>query len=517
MRAKARGGPDWLAVNPPVFFSAAALLLLFVGFGVFDTETAKTVFPAVLDWVADTFGWFYLLAVASFIVFSMWLMVSPYGRVRLGGDGERPAYTRATWFSMLFSAGMGIGLLFYSVAEPIGHYVAPPYGEGRTLDAARRALPTTFFHWGLHAWAIYVVMGMAIAYFSYRRGLPLAIRSTLYPLLGQRIYGLPGHVVDIVAVFGTLFGLATSLGLGAMQINAGLTHLFGVPDTRTVQLIIIASITLAATISLVTGVDKGIRRLSELNMILALILLVFVFVVGPRVAILNGFVDGLGRYLADFAGRTFRLDPLAGTDWYKNNTIFYWGWWIAWAPFVGMFIARISRGRTIREFVLGVTLVPTLVTFVWLTVFGQTALTLEVVDKAGIADAVQANVSTAIFVMLQELPLANISCMVAVVLVAVFFVTSSDSASFVVDMLTSGGIPDPPIWQRVFWAVSEGLVAAVLLVASGKSGLTALQAAVVTIGAPFALIMVAMMVALVLGLRSEGAAGASRTPPPREH
>ena len=497
------GSSGWLAVNPPVFFISGALLLIFVGFGVFFTETAQVVFPAALDFVSTQFGWFYLLAVASFVVFSIWLLTSPYGGVRLGADDERPAYSTLSWFSMLFSAGMGIGLLFYSVAEPINHYVNPPQGTGRTLESARQALATTFFHWGLHAWAIYVVMGLAIAYFSYRRQLPIALRSTLHPLLGRHVFGWPGHLVDILAVFGTLFGLATSLGLGAMQINAGLAHLFDVPETRTVQLILIALITGAATISLITGVDKGIRRLSELNMLLALVLLLFVLFVGPTARIFDGFTDSLGRYFSDFVGRTFRLDVYGKTDWYKNNTLFYWGWWIAWAPFVGMFIARISRGRTIREFVLGVTLVPTLVTFIWMSVFGQTALHLEVVEQAGLADAVQQNVATAIFVMLQKLPLGGITALVAVMLVAVFFVTSSDSASFVVDMLTSGGIPDPPIWQRTFWAVSEGLVAAALLMASGKEGLSALQAVVVTVGAPFSLVMIAMMVSLVLGLRSE--------------
>ena len=493
----------YLAVNPPVFFISGALLIAFVAYGSLFTEQAQVVFPKLLSFVASRFGAFYLLIVASFVGFAIWLLISPYSRVRLGGDDERPAYSTATWFSMLFSAGMGIGLLFYSVAEPINHYVAPPDGEPRSMEAARRALSITFFHWGLHAWTIYVVMGLAIAYFSYRRGLPLALRSTLYPLLGQRVFGWPGHVVDILAVFGTLFGLATSLGLGSMQINAGLAHLFGVPQSTNVQLILIAVITGAATISLVTGVDKGIRRLSELNMILALILMLFVFAVGPTTAIIDGFTDSLGRYLSDFVGRTFRLDPLSENPWYRNNTLFYWGWWIAWAPFVGMFIARISRGRTIGEFVLGVTLVPTFVTFLWLSVFGQSALHLEVIQDAGIANAVAESTPTAIFVMLESLPLGSVTCFVAIALVAVFFVTSSDSASFVVDMLTSGGIPDPPIWQRVFWAVSEGTVAAVLLMASGRSGLKALQAAVVCIGAPFALVMVAMMASLVFGLRSE--------------
>ncbi len=494
-------------MNVPVFFISGALLIVFVAFGVFFTPTAAAVFPAVRAYVGSTFGWLYLIAVAIFVVFSVWLLFSRYGNVRLGRDDERPAFTTLSWFSMLFSAGMGIGLLYYSVAEPIGHYTEPPVGPGRTVEAAENALAITYFHWGLHAWAIYVVMGLAIAYFSYRRNLPLAIRSTLHPILGRHIFGWAGHSVDILAVFGTLFGLATSLGLGATQINAGLAKVFGTPENVSVQIVIIATITFAATISLVTGVDKGIRRLSELNMLLALILMLFVFVLGPRIRIMEGFTDSLGRYLSDFVGRTFRMDVYEQTDgWYYNKTIFYWGWWISWAPFVGTFIARISRGRTIRQFVLGVTLVPTLVTFIWLTVFGQTALHLDFFHNAGISAAVTDNPSTAIFVMLEKLPWGGITSLVAVALVAVFFVTSSDSASFVVDMLTSGGIPNPPIWQRVFWAVAEGAVAAVLLLASGEEGLSALQAAVVTVGAPFALVMVAMVVSLVLGLRSESKA-----------
>ena len=493
-----------LAINPPVFFTSALLLVALLAFSVLSTERATKIFTDMLDFVSTHFGWLYVGAVAFFIALSVWLLFSRFASLRLGADDERPDFSTPSWFAMLFSAGMGIGLVFYGVAEPIMHYQSPPVGEGGSLAARRAALPLTIFHWGIHAWAIYVLMGLAIAYFAYRKGLPLALRSCLHPILGERIYGTAGHVVDIVAVFGTLFGLATSLGVGAMQVSAGLAHLFGTPHTTTFQLTLIAIITVCATISLVTGVDKGIRRLSELNLMLAGLLLVFVFAAGPTLAILDALVEGVGGHIATNTERTFAvgaLDP-AAKKWSKSWTLFYWGWWIAWAPFVGMFVARISRGRTIREFVLGVLLVPTAVTIVWFSVFGGTALHLDA-NGAGIAEAVQSDVSTAIYVTFDKLPLSAITSGLAAAVVAVFFVTSSDSASFVVDMLTSGGHPNPPKWQRVFWACAEGACAAVLLYAGGKAALSALQAAVVSIGLPFCIILLAMAFCLIKALREE--------------
>ncbi len=495
-------GGERFAINPPVFITSGVALIAFLIYGVFYAESAQAVFPKALDAVATHWGWFYVLSVTFFVGFCFWLLFTRYAEIKLGPDDAEPDFSTPTWFAMLFSAGMGIGLLFYGVAQPIMMYATPPVGPGKTTAAAESALPITFFHWGLHAWAIYVVMGLAIAYFAYRKGLPLAIRSTFHPLLGDRIYGAAGHLIDILAVFGTIFGLATSLGLGAMQINAGLHHLFDVPLGRTTQLVIIGVITGVATISLVTGVDKGIRRLSELNMLLAGALLVFVFFVGPTLFIMNSFAENIGYYARDFIERSLWMGAIEGGEWNKSWTLFYWGWWIAWAPFVGMFVARISRGRTIRQFVLGVLLVPTLVTFIWLTVFGDTALWLEL-NGGGISDAVSKSLPTAIYVVLERLPLSGITSLLAAGVVAVFFVTSSDSASFVVDMLTSGGHPNPPIWQRVFWAIAEGATAATLLYASGKAGLTALQAAVICIGAPFALIMVVMCVSLLRALRDD--------------
>ncbi|MEZ6188515.1 MAG: BCCT family transporter [Planctomycetota bacterium] len=502
-----------VAVNPPVFFTSGALLLLFLGFVVLRTEQASELFPRILSGVSSGFGWLYVLSVAFFIVFAGWLLCSRYATLRLGDDDERPEFSTLSWFAMLFSAGMGIGLVFFGVAEPIMHYAGPPGGGGLTPAAAKRALPLTFFHWGIHAWAIYVLMALAIAYFAFRRKLPLALRSCFYPLLGERIHGWPGHAIDILAVFGTLFGLATSLGLGAMQVSAGIHHLFpAVPHSTGTQLVLILVITLCATVSLVTGVDKGIKRLSELNLGLAGLLLLFVALVGPTLFLVNAFMENLGGYAAVVLRRTLLVGALDADQsaWAQSWTLFYWGWWIAWAPFVGMFVARISRGRTIREFILGVLLVPTAVTFVWLTVFGDTALWLEL-EQGGIVDAVNADVSTAIYVMLERLPLSGITSFLAAAVVAVFFVTSSDSASYVVDMLTSGGHPNPPIWQRVFWACAEGACAAVLLYAGGKQALQALQAAVVSIGLPFCVVLLLMCWSLVRALREEPLAAGRRT------
>lgn len=494
-----------VAINPPVFLIAGGLLLAFVAFGVLATDVASVVLPAILEWVSTRFGWLYVISVAFFVVLALWLMMSRYAGIRLGDDDERPEFSLLTWFAMLFSAGMGIGLVFYGVAEPMLHYANPPGAPGMSERAAQNALPITFFHWGVHAWAVYVLMGLGIAYFSYRKGLPLSIRSCFHPLLGERIHGWPGHVIDILAVFGTLFGLATSLGLGAMQVSAGLAYLFEVPHNTSTQLWLIAIITLAATVSLATGVKKGIRRLSELNLGLAALLMLFVLITGPTLFIVNSFVENLGRYVGTVFTRKFHLVSLSEQDagWMKSWTLFYWGWWIAWSPFVGMFIARVSRGRTIREFILGVLLVPVVVTFVWFSVFGGTALHMELFGAGGIAKAVTDDVSTAIFVVLERLPLSAFVSLLAATVVAIFFVTSSDSASFVVDMITSGGHPNPPVWQRVFWAVAEGTCAGVLLYAGGSQALSALQSAVVAIGLPFCLVLIGIAFSLLRALREE--------------
>ena len=493
-----------MEINPPVFFVSAGLILAFALFGALAPETANRVFTAVQALIVADFGWFYIASVAGFLVFAIFLMLSRYGDVKLGPDDSEPDYSYLSWFAMLFSAGMGIGLIFFGVAEPIQHYASPPVGEGKTIAAAREAMVLTFFHWGLHAWAIYIVVGLALAYFAFRRGLPLTIRSALYPLIGKRIYGPIGHAVDIFAVLGTMFGVATSLGLGVLQVNAGFNYLFGLPTSIPVQLILIAVITGMATLSVVAGLDKGVKRLSELNIILAGLLLAFVLITGSTVFLLQAFVQNVGTYLGEVVPRTFRLYAYEPNPWLGNWTLFYWGWWIAWSPFVGMFIARISRGRTIREFIGGVLLVPTLFTFLWMTVFGNTAIALDMAGTAAIADTVANNLPVALFATLEQLPLATIVSGIATLLIITFFVTSADSGALVIDMITSGAAENPPVWQRVFWAVCAGGVAAVLLVAGG---LQALQTAAIASALPFAVVMVFICYGLLRALQTEGQEG----------
>lgn len=492
--------PDQPFFDPFIFFTTAGFAVLVVTASIINLEATNWILKAIQGWVVSQFAWLFVISVTGFLVFAIYLCISKYGRIRLGPNDSTPDFTRMTWFAMLFSAGMGIGLVFYGVAEPVLHYVNPPSESPMTPAAARDAMRITMFHWGFHAWGIYAIMGMALAYFHHRLGKPLAIRCTLEPFLGRYTNRSAGKFVDILAVLGTLFGLATSLGLGASQINAGLDRLFGVDTAVTAQLWIIGIITLCATVSLVTGLDKGIRRLSELNMLLALLLLVFVLVLGPTAYLLRGLPDHLGSYLQRVAGMSLYTDAFRVSTWQASWTLFYWAWWISWAPFVGTFIARISRGRTIREFVLGVLLVPTLAGVVWFGIFGGAALHIELLAGGGISEAVKANVATAIFALLDHFPFAQLTSLIAVILIAVFFVTSSDSGSFVVDMLTSGGHPSPPVWQRIFWAFTEGTLAAILLLVGG---LGALQAGAISTGLPFCIVLIFISFSLMRSLRGE--------------
>ncbi len=482
--------PPRAVINPPVFFGSALLTVAFVVYAVTAPAHAEQLFGAVQGWIVDSAAWFYMMAVAVYLLFVVLVAVSGYGQIKLGPDHSEPDYSYLSWFAMLFSAGMGIGLMFFGVAEPVMHFVTPPVEEPGSVEAAREAMKITFFHWGIHAWAIYALVALALAYFSFRHGLPLAISSALYPLIGDRIYKWPGHTVDTFAVLSTMFGVATSLGLGVLQINAGLQYLFGVPQGLYTQVFLIAVITLIATVSVVLGLDRGIRRLSELNLTLALLLLVFVLIAGPTAMLLQSAVQNTGTYLSDIVYRTFNLYAYEPRDWIGGWTLFYWGWWIAWSPFVGMFIARISRGRTIREFVLGVLCVPVGFTFIWLTVFGNTAISVVTAEAAegtvGLAAQVLDNEAIALFAFLENFPLTGLMSVLATLLVVTFFVTSSDSGSLVIDMLTSGGAKNTPTWQRVFWAVSEGVVAAALLLAGG---LVALQTAAIASAFPFAMIL----------------------------
>lgn len=496
--------------NPPVFVISAILVLAFVTWGVAAPGNLGDVANAIMGWISTYFGWWYVLSVTGFLVFVIVLMLSRYANVRLGKDDEAPEWSTWAWFSMLFTAGMGIGLVFFGVAEPIFHLNAPPVGEPGTPAAAREAMNTTFFHWGFHPWAVYIVVGLSLGYFCFRHDLPLRPASAFYPLIGERIYGWLGNLIDILAVFGTLFGLATSLGLGAVQINAGLAQVFGIAESATWQVVIIALVTAVAVVSLMLGIDGGIRRLSVFNMCLAIILAAVVFIAGPTLFILDFIVGSTGYYLQHLPETSLRIFTFSqdGSSWMSSWTLFYWGWWIAWSPFVGLFIARISRGRTIRQFIVGTLLVPTGASIVWFTIFGGSAL-YYILDGGNEALAA-AGTTDAMFILLQQLPLAEafvvMLSLLAIVVVAIFFATSSDSGSLVVDMLTNGGDPHPIWQQRMFWAVLEGVIAAVLLVAgavAATDALSALQTAAVTSGLPFSIVLAFMCWGLLRQLRQE--------------
>lgn len=492
-------------IHPEVFLVSTGLILLFVAVTLVFREPAERAFGDMQTFIATAMGWFLILAVSLYLGIAVILAFSKFGKIRLGGQNAKPDFPTFAWLAMLMSAGMGIGLMFWSVAEPIYHFQSPPaligVIEPMSQDAAQQALGITFFHWGLHAWGIYAIVGLALAFFTFNWGLPLTMRSVFYPLLGDRIYGWMGNAIDILAVASTLFGLATSLGFGVQQVNAGFNFLVGLPISVPVQVGLIAIITGFATASVVSGLDAGVRKLSELNIMLAGILMTFVLLVGPTLFILGSFVQVTGYYLASLPSLSFWTETFDDNAWQNSWTVFYWGWWISWSPFVGIFIARISKGRTVREFILGVLLLPTVLTFLWMSVFGGTAMFMELGDLQGtISGAVDENVATALFVMLQQLPLTAITSFVGIVLVVVFFVTSSDSGSLVVDSLTSGGKLDSPVPQRVFWAVTEGVVAAALLLGGG---LQALQTAAITTGLPFAVVLLVMCYSLYRGLSQE--------------
>jgi len=492
---------DKSQLNKKVFVSASAIIIALLLYTAALPKQAQALFTVIQASIVDNGSWFYVLTVAFIFFFVVFLGFSRYGEIRLGPDHATPDYSLVTWLSMLFAAGMGIGLMFFGVAEPLMHYLSPPTAETGTVAAVQEAMKMTFFHWGLHAWAIYAIVALVLAYFSYRHNLPLTLRSALYPLIGERIYQWPGHLVDIFAVVSTVFGVATSLGLGASQVNAGFNYLFGIDVSTSNQIIIMCGITVLAVISVATGLDKGIRRLSEANMILAVSLLVLIFVLGPTVFLLQAYLQNIGDYLADIVHNTFNLFAYKKTDWIGGWTIFYWGWWLAWAPFVGLFIARISRGRTIREFILGVMLIPTVFTLLWMTIFGNSAI--DLVYNQGVVELgemVSQNSSVALFVFLENFPLTTLLSFFSVLMIVIFFVTSCDSGAMVVDMLCSHGSNDTPLWQRIYWAVGIGVVAAILLLAGG---LNALQTMTIASALPFAIVLLLAIVGLIKALRVE--------------
>ncbi len=491
-------------IHPHVTVVSVLILAIFIVVTLMFQEQAARTADGVLAWVSGGFGWFFILAANIFIGAALFFAFGRFGGIRIGGSDAQPEFTTPAWYAMLLSAGMGIGLMFWSVGEPIYHYASPsPMFPGiapQTPEAAQAAMGVTYFHWGLHPWAIYAVVGLGLAFFAYNRGLPLTIRSIFYPLLGNRIHGTWGNLIDILSVLATLTGLATSLGLGVQQVNAGLNYLFGLTISAQMQVLLIAVITAFATISVMAGLDGGVKRLSEWNMGLAGILMLFLLIAGPTIYILSGFTQNMGFYLKNLPELSLWTETFRETNWQGGWTVFYWAWWISWSPFVGMFIARISKGRTVREFVLGVMLVPTLLSFIWMSVFGGSALSLQASGAADILAAVNNDVATALFAMFESFPMSGLLSIVGIVLVTVFFITSSDSGSLVVDHLTSGGKLDSPVPQRVFWAIMEGVVAGVLLLGGG---LATLQTAAISTGLPFVVVLLLIIYALYVGLSQE--------------
>lgn len=483
-------------MEPPVFFGSAALVVAFVVLGAAFTETAAGVFAATQSWITDAFGWWYMLGATGFLLLAGAILLSPLRSVRLGGPDAKPEFSFLSWTAMLFAAGMGTGLVFFSVAEPFTHYIDPPPGmEARTDAAAREAMRITFFHWGLNAWGIYLILALAVAYLHYNKDLPLAPRNVLEPLFGRKVMeGWAGHIVDILCTVGTLLGVSTSLGLGAMQINAGLTEMAGIQRSTLVQILLIGAITALALISVVVGVKGGIRRLSQANLILAGLLFAFVFAAGPTVRILETFTASLGLYLQELPRATLQADFTGDNEWRANWTLFYWGWWISWAPFVAIFLARVSKGRTIGETVVTALFVPTLATFAWLAVFGGAGLQAERGDGPGLPDEIVQQPAIALHALLETLPFAPVTMGLATLVILLFFVSSSDSGSLVDDMVTSGGDPHPPRIQRVFWAVSEGAVAVTLLLAGG---LTAIRNAAISLGLPMSIVLALAAAAMI--------------------
>ncbi|WP_049986011.1 BCCT family transporter [Halobellus rufus] len=499
-------------IHPIVFPVALLLIAVFIAVTILLGDQAAQAYSAVRGFFEGNFGWFYLLAVNIFIVTILYFALGRFGTIRIGGVEAEKEFSDFAWMAMLFSAGMGIGLMFFSVSEPL-YYVSNVPGffgaEAGTGAAGVAAMTQTFFHWGFHPWAIYGLVGLGLAFFSFNRGLPLTFRSIFWPLLGERIYGWPGHLIDLVTVFATLFGLATSLGLGVAQVNTGLSYVLGdmlglvsIPTGTMPQVVLIAGITLIATISVAAGLESGVKRLSTINLYLMLTLLGFLIVVGPTLYIFGAWVEGLGAYFGNFLSLAFFTGTLGeGGGTVGAWTVFYWAWWIAWSPFVGMFIARISKGRTVREFVMGVLFLPSLFSTLWLAAFGGSALQNTLVGNgAALATYNELGQTVAMFALLEQFPLGAISGLLATLLVITFFVTSSDSGSLVIDHLTSGGKHDVPKVQRIFWAVTEGAVAAVLLIGGG---LNALQTAAIATGFPFAIILVLMCYTVYQGLKNE--------------
>lgn len=484
-----------------VFKISSALAGAFLLFGAVAPGLLADGSDLIHRFLLDTFGWFYLTSVAGFLICAIYLIFSRFGHIRLGQDGDQPEYRLVTWFAMLFCAGMGIGLVFWGVAEPTLHYYDPPSGAGRTAEAARLALRYAFFHWGFHPWAIYAMVGLALAYLQFRKRTPGLISESCRPLLGKWVEGPTGCAIDTMAVFATVFGVATSLGFGAMQISGGLSYLLGIPNTTGTHLVLIAVVTVLFMISAQTGLQRGIKYLSNINIVLALSLLGFLFVLGPTKFLMSVFTSTLGNYLSELPRMSLHLAPFGDQEWIQDWTLFYWAWWVAWAPFVGTFIARVSKGRTVREFVLGVMLVPTLFCALWFSVFGGTAISLEMNGNVGIKDIIDVQgKEVALFSLLDHFPLGALMSTLAIFLIGIFFITSADSATFVLGTFTTSGELNPPNPIKFVWGVVQSAAAAVLLLSGGLKGL---QTAAIIVAFPFAMVMILMVVALFRSFQQE--------------
>ena len=477
-------------VYPRVFYPSLIFILAFVFLSILGGDPVRVFFDKTAYLVTESTGWLFILGVNLFVVICLYIAFSKYGKHRLGGKHAKPEFTVFSWFAMLFSAGMGIGLLYFSVSEPITHFANPPIPVDSAKDRAIQALDFTFLHYGLHAWAIYCIVGLSLAYYGFSKKLPFSLRSIFFPVLGRKIFGKTGDIIDVIAVVATLFGLATSLGFGARQIATGLNYLFGIDPGQGTQISIIVIITLIATISVVTGLKKGVKFLSRLNLFIALIFLVSMLFLSDALSIIRIFVESTGQYFDRFIELGTFSSAYVDFAWQNDWTVFYWAWWIAWSPFVGMFIARVSKGRTVREFVLGVLLVPTFMTFFWISVFGGSALSLEMENPGLLSEIILNDSSTSLFVFLQEFPLPALTSFLGIFMVAVFFVTSSDSGSLVIDSITAGGKLDAPVGQRILWALTEGAVAIALLLGGG---LKAMQTASVSTGILFLFVIFVMV------------------------
>lgn len=483
-----------------VLYVSAGIALVFVLLSLLFTEGTSAVFNQLFALITTNFGWLYLVSVGIFIVFAIGLVISPFGKIRLGKDDDKPEFSNFQWFSMLFGGGMGIGLVFWSVSEPIMHYLTPPMGEGGTQAAQELAMRIVFFHWGLHPWVIFAIGGLGLAYFQFRKGMPFLISSAFYPLIGEKVKGPIGKTIDILAVFATIFGVATSLGLGSTQIATGLQYIWGVPSSPMVVSIIIAIITVIFTLATVSGLHKAMQMAADIKIWLSIAFMVFIFVFGGSVFILNNFTNSLGAYLQNLVGQTFWM---GNVEWVNGWTVFYWAWWIAWAPFVGQFVARVSKGRTIREFIIAVSLLPSGFSLVWIAIYGGAAFNLNAISGGAIEAAVGADYTTGLYALLQQLPAYGITSILAIFLIVVCFVGAANSATYVLAMLTSGGDMDPDKKLRGGWGIAQGLITIVLILVGGTSALKALQTASIVAAFPYMLVMLVMCVSILKALKAD--------------